>query len=327
MRPVVRAVSALAFAACVSQAQGAAGGWVDPAPHRVRVVQVAPDVHLEILDWGGQGEPVVLLAGLSNSAHVYDDFAPGLTDRFRVYGITRRGHGASSQPPDGYDVQTLAHDVVRVLDSLGLAKAHLVGHSLGGQELTALAHAHPERILTLVYLDAAYDHTGDSVLRALPPVPSTPPAPEDFASPQAVLAYVERVFGNTYPEAEVRAVVRFDSAGRGTGEVTSPRIRGAIMQSAQPQDFAAIRAPVLAIHAIRRTPAQDHPLFTTWDPADQERARVRAAGSQAYRSDQIARLRRALPTAHIVEIDDAHHYVFLSHEAQVLHLVRDFLAR
>ena len=77
-------------------------GYVDPTPHRVGYVTVAKGVRLEYLDFGGTGEPLVLLAGIGNTAHAYDDFAPAFTDRFHVVAITRRGFGASSHPDTGY---------------------------------------------------------------------------------------------------------------------------------------------------------------------------------------------------------------------------------
>src|SRR5688572_10994913 len=78
--------------------------WRDPSPHQVRSITVDSSVQLEILDWGGSGPPAVLLACYV-STHVYDDFAPKLTNQFRVYGITRRGIGASDKPATGYTVQ------------------------------------------------------------------------------------------------------------------------------------------------------------------------------------------------------------------------------
>jgi hypothetical protein len=69
--------------------------WRDPSPHAVRFVTVENGVQLEVLDWGGSGRPVVLLAGGGNTAHVFDDFAPKLASDHHVYGITRRGFGAS----------------------------------------------------------------------------------------------------------------------------------------------------------------------------------------------------------------------------------------
>src|SRR5580658_5149744 len=94
--------------------------WQDPSKHQVQFVTVAEGVRLEVLDWGGSGRPAVFLAGAGNTAHVFDDFAPKLTGICHVYGITRRGFGASSHPEAGYDNQRLADDVLQVLDTLKL---------------------------------------------------------------------------------------------------------------------------------------------------------------------------------------------------------------
>ena len=72
----------------------------DPSPHQVSFVTVEAGVNLEVLDWGGAGRPIVLLAGLGNTAHVFDDFAQKLTRNGHVYGITRRGFWGI-QPADG----------------------------------------------------------------------------------------------------------------------------------------------------------------------------------------------------------------------------------
>ena len=72
------------------------------------MVTVDEGVQLEVLDWGGSGRPLILLAGSGVTAHIYDDIAPKLTDRSHVYGITRRGFGASAHPSSGYDDQRLA---------------------------------------------------------------------------------------------------------------------------------------------------------------------------------------------------------------------------
>jgi non-heme chloroperoxidase len=52
--------------------------WHDPSPHRTTLVTVEDGVQLEVLDWGGSGRAIVLLAGLEDTAHVFDDFAPML---------------------------------------------------------------------------------------------------------------------------------------------------------------------------------------------------------------------------------------------------------
>lgn len=92
--------------------------WQDPSKHKVHFVTVEEGVQLEVLDWGGPGRPVVLLTGSGNTAHVYDDFAPKLSDCCHVYAITRRGFGLSSHPKSGYTDERLVDDVLQVLDSL-----------------------------------------------------------------------------------------------------------------------------------------------------------------------------------------------------------------
>jgi non-heme chloroperoxidase len=134
----------------------------------VQFVAVEPSVKLEVLDWGGTGRPMILLAGLGNTAHVFEDLAQRLRASYHVYGITRRGFGRSSVPAEGYSANRLGDDVIAVVDSLHLVNPVLVGHSIAGEELSSVGSRHGDRVAGLVYLDAAdayafYDTTsGDT---------------------------------------------------------------------------------------------------------------------------------------------------------------------
>jgi pimeloyl-ACP methyl ester carboxylesterase len=145
----------------------------DPSGHRVSFVTVEPGVHLEVLDWGGTGEILVLLAGLGDNAHVFDQFAYQFNDRFHVIGITRRGFGLSSQPAHGYDLATRARDDIAVLDKLKIREAVFVGHSIAGTELSELGAAYPDRVKKLVYLDGLDIGSGGWAT-----LPQPPPAPD-----------------------------------------------------------------------------------------------------------------------------------------------------
>src|SRR5580692_6811930 len=101
----------------------------DHSRHSVQFITVDQNVNLEVLDWGGFGRPLMLLTGLGDTAHVFDQFAPKLTAAYHVYGITRRGYGASSAPAAGYSADRLGDDVLAVMDSLKLDRPVLVGHS------------------------------------------------------------------------------------------------------------------------------------------------------------------------------------------------------
>ena len=97
-----------------------------------------------------------LLAGLGNTAHIFDDFASKLAAIYHDYGITRRGFGNSSSPVSGYSADRLGDDVLAVLDSLKLECPVLVGHSIAGEELSSIGTQHRERVAGFVYLDLAY---------------------------------------------------------------------------------------------------------------------------------------------------------------------------
>jgi non-heme chloroperoxidase len=141
--------------------------WHDPSPHQIRFVTVQPGVKIETLDWGGTGRPLILIAGAGGSAHAFDDFAPLLTPHFHVYGVTRRGYGDSSKPPDGYDADRLGDDVVAVIRTLNIKKPILMGHSFGGQEVSDVATRYPTLIAGAIYLDAIYSYDAAAEKEAL----------------------------------------------------------------------------------------------------------------------------------------------------------------
>jgi pimeloyl-ACP methyl ester carboxylesterase len=153
----------------------------------------------------------MVLLGCYLTAHMYDEFAPKLTNGFHVYGITRRGIGESDKPASGYTVQRSADDVLDVLDVLNVEKTFLVGHSCAGQILTLFAAQHPTRLHGIVYLDGAGDPTmtpadvGQSMPdpKMLPP-PLKPSAAPDNRSFEALRASHLNSRGWAFPESELR---------------------------------------------------------------------------------------------------------------------------
>jgi pimeloyl-ACP methyl ester carboxylesterase len=146
-----------------------------------------------------------------DTAHVFDGFAPKLTGDFHVYGITRRGFGESGFAPLTSGSDTFGDDVLAVLDALKLERSVLVGHSIGGQELSSIGTRYPNRVAALVYLDAAYPYafnngkvpTFDEITKVGFPQ-SPPPTDADLATFDGLRQYYTRVLGFTYPEAELR---------------------------------------------------------------------------------------------------------------------------
>ncbi len=306
-----------------TQPQPTARPWTDSSAHRVRFVSVAPGVRLEVLDWGGSGPPLVFLSGLQDVAHGFDDLAPRFIDRHHVLAITRRGYGASSRPDSGYDLASRMADLRAVLDSLGLPRVALVGHSIAGDELTAFADAYPDRVTALVYLDAAYDHSGlGDMLGEYPPPP--PMLAADSASVRAVQTYLQRVYGMHIPEAQLRAIGRYDAAGRLVGNVTPAVTDSLILVACGHPDYSAVRAPALVIYAVIDSVQQLFPSWATLDTTDRDLALRFTAALQTWEAAERARVRRELPAAQVLELHGANHYVFDSHSAEVIESMRAF---
>jgi pimeloyl-ACP methyl ester carboxylesterase len=120
---------------------------------------------------GRKGAAILFLTGLTNTAHVYDEFAPRFKDQFHVFAMSRRGYGRSEQTKYGYGIDTLANDIVAVLKALNIQKIILIGHSIAGDEITHLCDKLSRPDHHAIYLDAAYDHV--NLPEAFPELPKT----------------------------------------------------------------------------------------------------------------------------------------------------------
>jgi pimeloyl-ACP methyl ester carboxylesterase len=100
----------------------------------------------------GKGPPIVMLHGAFMDRRAWDPQLPALTPRFRVIRYDIRPFGESSTPEKPY---RMTDDLRQLLDQLHIDRAHLMGHSLGGQLAIDFALTHPERVASLVLVGAA----------------------------------------------------------------------------------------------------------------------------------------------------------------------------
>jgi non-heme chloroperoxidase len=306
-----------------------------PSRPEVQFVTVEDDVQLEVLDWGGSGRPIVLLAGSGNTAHVFDDFGPKLTACCHVFGITRRGFGASSHPVSGYDDQRLADDVLQVLDSMRIDAPVLAGHSMAGGELTTLGSQHSNRLAGLVYLDALGDPrdvpASDPAYMALfqkLPAPMRNPPSLDSTSFSAYRASQTRNRQGAFPESELRQLFVANPDGTmGRYQGSTDATRNAIGAGQKKRDYSNIRVPVLAFLEFPR-PTYDPQLDRYAPTNDQERAAIEAVNraTAAYVERWMKDLKSAVPEARFVNLPGAGHFVFLTKEADVLRELKAFAA-
>ncbi len=104
-------------------------------------------------DWGGSGEPIVLLHGLASTSHIWDMVAPILAQNHAVIAVDQRGHGESDKPNDGYDIESVTKDAIGIIDKLGIEKPLVVGHSWGGSVALNLAVEAPQSVKGLTWVD------------------------------------------------------------------------------------------------------------------------------------------------------------------------------
>lgn len=321
---LVGSTAALCSAEPAGAQHAADDGWRDTTHHKAGFVTVAPNVKIHYLEFGGTGAPVVLLAGLGNTAHAFDDFAPRLTDRYHVVALTRRGFGESSHPSGGYDTPRLVEDIKQVIDRLKLGRVTLIGHSIAGEEMTLFAAKYPDRVSKLVYLDAAYDRiAADSMLIDVFPVypsvgPSPVPTAADTATPAAYVDYVHHTRGVNIPESDIRTRFKYD----GWNEVLGLGYQS--IEAAHP-DYRNVRAPALAIYAVTDSVSQLEP-WQRADVAHAEGLQETIAGTEQVLRQSREQFRREVAHGTVMEIHGGHHWIFVSNRDEVLAAVRRFLA-
>jgi pimeloyl-ACP methyl ester carboxylesterase len=300
-----------------------------PAPSG-RLVTVSPGVRLEVIEWSQRGEPLVFLSGMGRTAHAFDHFAPAFGGQYRVVGVTRRGWGRSSKSPrDEYDSDVLLRDILIVMDSLGIEAAHMAGWSFGGHEATLFAARYPERARSLILLDS-YDNSlsagtfagSDSLPGPGGSGPSAPPT-----NLHEMIAR-DRALGGRQPVSELCATSRFGPDGRYLGPVSSSdSVGGFTISGAARLSYSAVTQPVLAIFSTIRDVQDWFPDIATMDRPDSTRATLLAETVKRELDSARARVRRALPSACIVEIPGGEHAIFRSHPERVMQEMRLFLAK
>jgi non-heme chloroperoxidase len=305
----------------------------DSSPHTTRYITVDEDANLEVLDWGGAGRPVVLIGGLGGSAHVFDDFAPKLAAHYHVYGITRRGFGASSAPYTGYTADRLGDDVLAVFDALRLDRPILVGLSFGGEELSSVGSRFPQRVAGLVYLEAGYGYAYSQPSRGLQ---------IDAAEIERRMERLQFPDKTANASKEIEDLLKVElprltqslQAKQQQLQSTPADILATIASEAAPpppqsvvrdvlagrQRYTSIPVPILAIFAA----PHEYLPSTGSDPA----SRAAADALDEFRTGPIRTangFEQGLPHAHVVRLPHASHMVFQSNEADVLREMNAFI--
>jgi pimeloyl-ACP methyl ester carboxylesterase len=310
---IVRSAAVVLAILCISATWSAAS----PLPANTSVPKTGfvsvNGIKLHYLDWGGSGEIILFLSGFNDTAHVYDHFAPRFADHFHVIGLTRRGVGESDKPADGYDASTRVEDIRHFLQTLGIRKVCLIGHSMAGDELTLFATRYPDRVAKLVYLDAAYDRTHEGYLAGLTDPTNKPDMMQRMRMEALGMSEAADIPVAKMPAKEWAILVATHKA----------------VFAFRP-DYTKVQAPALAFYAV--TANQHYPSHWLPDGADASvRAKAEAWWKEkghALMCEPVEQFRREIPHGEIVELRDAKHYIFTGDTVdEVAAKIREFLLK
>jgi pimeloyl-ACP methyl ester carboxylesterase len=133
----------------------------------------APEKYLEMGGYkmcyveAGEGFPLVILPGVSLTAHNWRYNFPRYSKKFKVYCIDFPGYGKSDTPDADYSIDFFTAAVKKFMDEKGLKKVFLLGHSLGGQVAIDFTHKYPDRVEKLVLETATGIRTRYGILEDL----------------------------------------------------------------------------------------------------------------------------------------------------------------
>ena len=289
-------------------------------------------VKLHYMDWGGTGKPLVLLTGLGATAKYYGGLAPKLAKRYKVFGLTRRGHGQSDRPAE-CKLDIFVEDIHHFLDAVEIERAVLVGHSMAGYEMPLFAIRYPQRVEAIVCIDAIYRKMAsepdfsDDPTNALPFIK---PTLDDFASLDAYFAYKKKArpdWARIWCKAiedDLLEYVKISTDGR-IEETIHDEFFGRIWKEITPHypDYSMVKCPILAI-----TPVGDYHPNVPLDASDD----IQMAANKFWQErvvpfiqEEIKTFRQSTPAVRTVELDSPNHRVFLAKEDETVQAISDFL--
>ncbi len=109
----------------------------------------------------GIGPALFMIHGIGSRRATWQGLIPHLAENFTCISYDLRGHGESPVPVTPFCLDDLVDDLEALREKLGIGKAHIIGHSLGGMIGPAYARAHPERVLSLGLLSTAAGRTAE----------------------------------------------------------------------------------------------------------------------------------------------------------------------
>jgi pimeloyl-ACP methyl ester carboxylesterase len=191
------------------------------------------------------GIPLLLLHGYSDSWRSFTPLLGHLPSSLRAIALSQRGHGDSDKPEGRYDSGVLAADAVRFLDHMGIARAYILGHSMGSLVAQRIGSLHPQRVLGLVLVGAFPNLKHNAAVAELYEAVARL---EDPIDPAFVRAFQQDSLSGPVPPAFLDMVVA--ESLKMPARVWRSALRG-LIDEGSPVSLASIAAPTLILWGDR----------------------------------------------------------------------------
>jgi pimeloyl-ACP methyl ester carboxylesterase len=246
--------------------------------------------------------PLLLIHGLAGSTAWWDSVVPMLTRDFRLIRVDLRGHGKSPSPRQGYDTASHARGVAAALDSLGINRFSVVGHSTGGYVATALAEQRRDAVVALTVIDSG--PSPDAII------------PQGLLSELALLPLPGRLLWRLQSEATIRKLLR---AGAFFREIDIPRD---VIESIQGMTHRAFAGTARgSLQYIRQCSVPDR-LAALGIPVQV----IFGVEDRRYRSSSATDEYRAIPDVRIDMLEGVGHTPMLEDPQSTTRLLTTFMA-
>lgn len=285
-------------------------------------------VRLQYLDWGGQGEPLVLVPARCETPFVFGDLAPLLLNQFRVLGMTARGCGGSGLASDGYSLDLQIRELIGFLDAMNIKRATFAGHSASGGKVVRLARQFPSRVTRIVTFDIIYTDVPEqfeSKFHAAIPAQDKSPVQLSLETHRREFqawelgtwsSALERDF-QEQTEKPPDAALRYRRLPEGWQEAFVEDVKqGRYYETAITHPAIFFVARDLDIGRLKQ-----------FSPDVQRELRPMAETIRKARTEQIARYQRNGSHVRVVWLEDASHYLFVDRAQEVAKQMSDFLVQ
>jgi pimeloyl-ACP methyl ester carboxylesterase len=265
--------------------------------------------------------PLVLLHALGATADTWRLVADHLCSRHAVFAFDLRGHGQSDCPQSGYDMITIAEDVIQGMAALGLGKVALVGHGWGARIALALTARHPALVSHLILVDCPHveprhwpDMTRERFIEEQ--------LPQEFYISRAKFIESMRAemvdFWSPEVESIINTYVRDLPDGR-VAECLQPehqrQLRAALWEDRALSYYSKLICPVLLVPAAAQ-PQPDGELPENLENADE------FASAKGYMAQQVARM---IQKCLVLWMPDTSHEIQLHRPAQLADAIANFI--